>query len=539
MASAYPADAVSKAAELGALRRECQNLFERLTGVLGKVHHALHGIGGDFACLSQLVGDVGSARRESGALRVACSHLAEQLRCAHSAISTVDLTNAISDGLDAVETLRRECRQLNAIASMTRVTGYSVNIEAIEDYIVTLRGMIQRLSHTTTAVHEGLSSIGLAVRQATAQLGTAASCARRAIDQQAGDQAAPAMEEICGAAIILAEQLRENTQVNTGILMTGIQFSDAFAQRLDHIETILTAAETKPSAAVLATAQISALVSDATRMLSATRDALEQLGTVGQSAVRALTGDTGAQATKLLAVWRAELDDGHQIEQLVAPALNGAMDAVQNINSSIADARENLETLSSTALEVSLATVNAGLLARRSGSAKSAMDVLSTTVRERAHACNELNGRCRTNFGRIDEITQNADFGRLTADAGHLSELIARADADLVLAAEMFSRLEALQEAAHKAALTLQHSVDEGLHALSGLPELISRIATYAPRVGARQLSPDDAAALAPFAAIYTMDREREVHAELVGSLPPAAIPAAQLGEQTLDDIFF
>src|SRR5690606_24450494 len=135
MASAGPANAVSKPAELGALRHQCQDLFERLTGVLGKVHHALHGIGGDFGRLSQLVDDVGSARRESGALRIACSRLAEQLRCAHSAISTVDLTNAISDGLDAVETLRRECRQLNAIASMTRVTGYSVNIEAIEDYI--------------------------------------------------------------------------------------------------------------------------------------------------------------------------------------------------------------------------------------------------------------------------------------------------------------------------------------------------------------------------------------------------------------------
>src|SRR5690606_23875393 len=180
---------------------------------------------------------------------------------------------------------------------------------------------------------------------------------------------------------------------------------------------------------------------------SATRDALEQLGTVGQSAVRALTGDTGAQATKLLAVWRAELDDGHQIEQLVAPALNGAMDAVQNINSSIADARENLETLSSTALEVSLATVNAGLLARRSGSAKSAMDVLSTTVRERAHACNELNGRCRTNLARSDEITKHEHFGCHTADAGHPSEVIAGAAVELVRAAEMFLRMPALQEA--------------------------------------------------------------------------------------------
>lgn len=539
MASAGPADAMSKSAELGVLRQECQGLFERLTGVLGKVQHALHGIGGDVGRLSQLVDDVGNARSDSGALRLACSHLAEQLHNAHSAISTVDLTNAISDGLDAVETLRRECRQLNAIASMTRVTGYSVNIEAIEDYIVTLRGMIQRLSHTTTAVHEGLSSIGLAVRQATGQLGTTASCAQRAIDQQAGDQAIPVMDDICAAAVTLAEQLRESTHTNTGILMTGIQFSDAFAQRLDHIETILAAAESTPPASVLAAAQISALVSDATRMLAATREALEQLGTVGQSAVRSLTGDTGARTTKLLACWRAELDDGHQIEQLVGPALSGAMDAVRNINSSIADARENLETLSSTALEVSLATVNAGLLARRSGSAKSAMDVLSTTVRERAHACNELNGRCRTNFGRIDEITQNADFDRLTTEAGQLSELITRADADLVLAAEMFSRLEALQEAAHKAALVLQHSVDDGLHALSGLPELISRIATYAPRAGARQVSPDDAAALAPFAAIYTMDREREVHAELAGSSFPACAPITQTGEQTMDDIFF
>src|SRR5690606_31467407 len=107
------------------------------------------------------------------------------------------------------------------IASMTRVTGYSVNIDAIEDYIVTLRGMIQRLSSTTMAVQDDLASIGTAVRQATGQLGSAVSCARMAIGERGQDLPAQEMGDICGSARSLAEQMRGHTQANTGVLMTG------------------------------------------------------------------------------------------------------------------------------------------------------------------------------------------------------------------------------------------------------------------------------------------------------------------------------
>ncbi|WP_148043709.1 hypothetical protein [Paracoccus methylarcula] len=537
-----PADvAITASASTGltGLRRTSQGRFEQLTEVLGRVHRALHGIGGDFDRLTRLVDEVGAARGGTGALRDACSSLAELLGAAHAAISVPDLSHAIVDGLDAVETLRRECRQLNAIASMTRVTGYSLDIDAIEDYIVTLRGMIERLSSTTMAVQEGLVSIGTAVRQATGQLGTAASCARMAMDAQRQERTVPEMEAVCGSAGTLAEQLRGSTQSNTAVLMTGIQFSDAFAQRLDHIETILQAADAEPPAAALAAAQISALAADASEMLAATQVALEQLGTIGQAAADSLTGDTGAQAAQLLAGWRAELDDGHQIERLVAPALEGAMAAVENIDTVIADARGNLETLSSTALEVSLATVNAGLLARRSGSAKSAMDVLSTTVRERADACNELHHRCRSSFGRIDSHTQQADFSQLSAEAGQLSTLIARADADLALASEMFARLEAMQQAARQSAATLQHAVDDGLQLLASLPELIAEIEAHVPKGADAVLAPEDAAMLVPFQSLYTMDREREIHAGLVGETLRSATAAPVAEPQTLDDIFF
>lgn len=524
---------------LSGLRRESQGPFELLTAVLGKVHQTLVGIGGDFGRLTKLVDEVGTARGVSCALRTTCMSLADHLATAHSAISSPELAHALKDGLAAVESLQRECRQLSAIASMTRVTGHSVNIDAIEDYIVTLRGMIQRLATTTLAVQDGLGSMDIAVKQAAGQLGDAANCARMAIDGREDGEAPPEMDGIGGTVLQLSERLRASTLSNTGVLMNGIQFSDAFAQRLEHIEVILNAVEAEPLAAALAAAQITALVDDSLEMLSHTRGALEQLGAVGQSAADSLAGDMGAQAAQMLDVWRTELADAHQIERLVGPALTAAMSAVGNIDTAITTARQNFETLSATALDVSLATVNAGLLAMRSGAAKAAMDVLSTTVRESAHACSELNSRCRTRFATIDNHTQNADFSQLTAQAEKLSALIAKADKDLELASEMFARLESMQNTAGQSAVALQKAVQEGLMVLDGLPGLISATASHAPKVASTIMPPNGAEVLQRFDSLYTMVREREIHASLVGTASPADADVGAAEPQSMDDIFF
>lgn len=522
--------------DLGDLRKKSQAQFELLTEVLGKVHQALGGIGGDFDCLMILVNEVETARAGSGGLQTLCASLADHLGSAHSALSANELSRAIADGLDAVETLQLECRQLSAIASMTRVTGHSVKIDAIEDYIVSLRGMIQRLASSTLAVQDGLGSIGNAVRHAIGQLGEASSRAHAANTDRTERMDAPAMDDIGVTVRDLSEQLKVTTQSNTGVLMTGIQFSDAFAQRLDHAETILHAAQDEYSFNLLAAAQITALTADAMDMLTATQRALEKLGFVGQTAVESLAGDTGERTTELLAVWRAELDESNKVERHVAPALEAAMKAVKNIDAAIGASRQNLQTLSETALEVSLATVNAGLLAMRSGTAKSAMNVLSTTVRERAHACSELKSRCLNNFAKIDTHTQNADFNQLAAEAEQLRNLIICADADLKLASEMFARLKAMQRTAETSAMTLQTAVEEGLKVLTEIPDYITRITSYIPNVRSGELTPDEIAAFARFETLYTMDSEREVHTRLTG------VPLVSLetqASQSMDDIFF
>lgn len=522
--------------DLAALRRESQAQFERLTEVLGRVNHALYDIGGDLDSLMALVDEVETARSYSGTLHGVCVGLSEHLSTAHCALNSSELSRAIGDGLDAVETLQLECRQLSAIASMTRVTGHSVRIDAIEDYIVSLRGMIQRLALSTHSVQDGLCSISKAVRRAITELGTASSRAHAANEDWMQGFDAPQIDNIGGAVRGLSEQLSVTTQSNTGVLMTGIQFSDAFAQRLDHAQTILCAAEGEASLNLLAAAQIAALTGDANDMLKATRTALEKLGAVGQTAVQSLAGDTGERASELLAIWHAELDESNKVERLVAPALEAAMKAVKNIDAAIGASRENLQALSDTALEVSLATVNAGLLAMRSGTAKSAMNVLSTTVRERANACSDLKTRCLDSFAKIDAQTQNADFNQLAAEAEQLRNLIIRADADLKLATEMFARLDAMQHTAQNSAMTLQCAVEDGLEVLAGIPDYIKHIVSHMPNVGPMELTATEVAAFAKFEPLYTMDIERDIHAKLTGI--PLGSSASQ-ESQSMDDIFF
>ncbi|WP_410218024.1 hypothetical protein [Paracoccus sp. (in: a-proteobacteria)] len=522
---------------LSELRRTSQAHFEQLTDVLGEVHGGLGAIATDVARLNGLLAEVGQARQDVGQVRLACITLADHLVRSHAAITASTLPPALADGTDAAETLRLECRQLRAIASMTRVAGRAANVEGIEAYIVSLRTMIQRLEDTSQVMREGLRSVATAVTGAATYLADASLCARRALEPRHAVRASVDLQELSSVTGMLMTRLGTSTQDNTGVLMNGIQFSDAFAQRLQHVEIILDAAQGRAGPQRLASAQLAALCLDAEMLLKSTQAALQNLGTDGQSAARALAGDIGGQAAGVLADWQSELDDGQTLDGLVTPALRGAMATVEAIDAAMEASARHLETLSATAQEVRLAAVNSGLLARRSGSGsgKTAMAVLSTTVQERAQVCSGLNLRCRSSFRTITELTGQAGFALLAREAEGLTLHIARARDDLARVSDLFSELDRLKQAAEDSALRLQHAVDRGLGVLSGLPALVARIGHLAiPPAGEVSGMPDPAE-LEVFRNLYTMDREREVHAQLIGAEPEITVAP----EQSMEDIFF
>lgn len=532
---------ISADINLSALRLESQERFERLTEVLVQVRKSLSEIAEDTDRLASLISEIEIARDGSDELQTACHRLSHLLTGTRQALATSDLTEAIAEGLYGTETLERECRHLRAIASMTRVTGHSVRIEAIEEYILNLREMIQSLGISTFKVQNGLLSVRSAIGCATELLGDAALRAERAIVAECVGGPPDTTNSIENVAKSLSAQLRESMSANTQIFMKGIQFSDAFAQRLQHVEIILAEGANIPAASTLGRAQISAMATDARTVLTTTQEALEQLRSVGQSAAAALAGDTGEQASRLLTAWREELSGGQHIERMVAPRLEEAKSAVTSIEDAVDAAKDNLETLSMTALDVTLATVNAGLLARRSGSAKAAMDVLSVTVRERADACSEMNAICRASFADIERLIREADFSQLGTSIRELHDLLFQGSENLNVAAEMFQRLESMRYRTEQGAIALQHSVDKGLEALASIPDLIDRIdAGVSVFAGTSQVvTAEDAAKLRQFEYLYTMDSEREVHAALVGRNVVAAKSSAVPAEQNLDDILF
>lgn len=522
---------------LAELRRTSQAQFNQFTEVLGEVHGALTGIEADVARLNALLEDVGQARHDVGKVRLACVALAHHLAQSHAAITSDSLPPAMANGMEATRAMGLECRQLRAIASMTRVAGCAANIDGVETYIANLRAMIQRLEETSGVMQDGLRSISTAVQDASSYLNHASICARDALAQRtvadADTRGDP--QDLSAVTGALIARLGASIRNNTGILMNGIQFSDAFAQRLEHVVEILDAARGRSGPRVLASAQLAALCADAETLLATTRAALQNLGADGQSAAQALSGDIGGRAAEVLADWRAELDDGQTLDRLVTPALRSAVTTVATIDTAMSVSARDLATLSDTALEVRLAAVNARLLAGRAGGGKTAMALLSGTVQEKAQICSGLNQRCRDSFESISALMEQAGFTQLAQQSEGLSRHIEQAHADLTRVADLFSELERLKNAAGNGAVKLQEALDRGLALLSALPGLITDIASHVGPDMPSGLNMAQRAELEEFANCYTMEREREIHAEVTGT----ELLRGDQAEQTVEDIFF
>lgn len=93
-----------------------------------------------------------------------------------------------------------------------------------------------------------------------------------------------------------------------------------------------------------------------------------------------LAGDIGGEAEALIEGLSTELAQAERLERLLGPALAAALEAAGAVRTRVSEARSDFARLLDTAEGITLASINAGLLADRSGMSKAAMDVLSRTV---------------------------------------------------------------------------------------------------------------------------------------------------------------
>ncbi|MGY6634401.1 MAG: hypothetical protein ACXIU8_11755 [Alkalilacustris sp.] len=537
---AYPGAAVSDTAgrRVAAARQHCITAFaavaERLSGVHGDAMALTTQAGALRAMLEQ--SDLGTdpladVRAALAGLRTAMD------RASANDCDGMPLMQAGS-ALSAIQT---EARRLSAISSLTLIAAQSLGAAGLRDYVEGLRKLKDRLGDDATKLQQGLGSvIGSRQRVAAAIALANGALDRAAIDLAAdeGDGAADAAQAALTAVTDLERTLHTATGRETKALIAAIQFSDSMAQRLEHVETILgMAAGREEAVAALVVAQLAAIAEDARAVCATADSALVRLArTAGDTRVALQAQTEGSGVALLLRRQRDSIGRVVACEETLGPALLEAAGAAGEIEGALTEALRRFEALGGSADRITLSAINATLLSARTGSAKGPLAVLAEAVREGAQVCTQRADICRGAMAVLaDSLDAQAFAAFGTAMEGFRTAVTAcTAQLDAAEAAER--GLGAIRMEVSAAADSLAAAAADARRALAAIGPQLAALADAGTGPAAGSVDPEQ---LRSILGIYTMDREREVHAALCNepvSVPagrpgPASEPAAGTGE--------
>jgi len=526
MENGKEADAAAR--RVAAARQSCVARFGRVAERLSDVHGSAVALTAQAADLRGLLETGRLDMDPLAGVRDAVSALQEAVR--RGQLTTLDETS-LTRARTALEILLREARRLAVVATQTRVTAESLRVGTLAEYIEGLHRLRQTLRQDATGLAEGLEAVVAAHRRlgrATQHASEALDRARRDLSTEAGVVAALEVKDARAAVVTLEDALRIATGSETRGLIEAIQFCDAMSQRLQHVEAMLGAARGRERAvAALAAAQLRALAEDAEAVCGAADGSLARLASVAgeaRSTLLAQAGDGGL--ARLLRQQRDSIDLAAACESTLSPALAEAAAAAVEIEERLQEAVRLFANLGTSATMINLSAINATLLLSQSASVRAPLAVLAGSVRESAHNCACGSDMCRRAMETLScglDPSAFADFD--TALVGY-REAVADCTAQVTAAEAAERRLAQIRAAVAGAAESLVATAGQARDALAAVvPELTALSAIVAHDGEA----PVDAGALRDLAGLYTMQRERDVHAVLCGEAvagPEATQPA-------------
>lgn len=332
-------------------------------------------------------------------------------------------------------------------------------------------------------------------------------------------------------------------------LVGTFQFSDSAAQRLEHVETILARAATAAGAPHqaaferLAAAQLQALERDTTDILTLLEDSFQTIEGLGGGFVAELATQR-AEVEPLLAAQDRAFGQLNSALGTVMPTLQGIIARSAGFEAQIDLLHERLENLSSIGQTIGLAGVNSHLEAARAEVGQKELTYIAMSVKETAQlALKTFADTART----LERLRASFDTGEFSALQDGMNQL----EGDLKQIAEGLDQartrqalLSRLEDETRTETAALSRLAVSGRQMTSGLVQTILRIEALGALLREGLAATPDLSCLAEIAPIYTMDREREIHAEVLG-LPPelagfgAADLAAAAPQESLDSILF
>jgi hypothetical protein len=306
---------------------------------------------------------------------------------------------------------------------------------------------------------------------------------------------------------------------------------------MEHIEALAA----RPELAALTKAQLEALAEDTQAAIAETGTRVAHLTDLaGEAAGHFREDGMAADALRKAKVHHAALDTAVKQAASVSRAANVVREGAEVLHRSMQVAREALSSLQGQSEDIGLSAINSLLLARGDELTSKTMSNLASAVGEHArHTTSEL-AECKRLMERLTEGSDTMASSVVT-HAEALDAILANAKADLAAEDVRAADRRAGETSALQSVTDLERALDDARDAIGALRSVPERLTARAAGLGAAATAPDPATA-DDVRAIYTMQRERDVHDAVMGvevRQEPATHAPDATDEQDLDDIFF
>lgn len=420
---------------------------------------------------------------------------------------------------------------INAGANSTAMDGFIEELRAVPTQIRSAVDLLlTRLEKVHVVVEEATETahVGLAAMLGARDTLTAQSEASQAVFQQI-TQARQAIDT-------LGQRFLSESQDQTKVLVRGFQYSDFFAQRLDHVAQMLSwEDELGPSVRLLAARQLTALAAQGQQTVTDMEQALTQQSQASSAFLGGFTAQSKRGAAgngQLRGIFGTVLTTRDQALPVIAKSVAASRQVLEEIERST----ESFATLVTMSGVMDLAAINARVRAAREDKGRAAMAFLSSAVIEGASACREVLAKASAGLAKVAAVQDAQMLDQLVACVARFTAAFDACQQGLTAAearaADLAVALTEVSDLIGRSETMLQNC----LSTAAVLRQIVAELASFGEQVDAGLTAPRAWPDLSRIYDIYTIQDERDEHDRLLGREMTAPPPKPPL---ELDDIFF
>lgn len=464
-----------------------------------------------------------SAERLSESMLEAIQRLDPDLAC-------VNLKNAYQ----ALDDVSPQSRKLSIVASFSAITSASLGGKGLDHHVVLMRELSSSLVKDCEAVSEGVQQIETAVQNAGQRISNGLTIMNQlegrlktALVSGADNNVLDTISERTRTA---SDALLETTRQNMRELIGNMQFSDAFAQRLEHAVTMLS--NDMPGGRRIASAQVRQLVIDQNEVSQQILTVLCGLHMVCRDASTVFhDGGFGAEADSAIENSRRALEIAVQEGAHIDEAVREAQMQLDMIRKTNLATDEMFNALRRTFAQMKQSAINAALRSRTSGAAAKPLMTLASEVQTIADETGLKIAIVETNLQTLGLLGKLKAFDMLMIASQDFQRVAAKC-------AQLRSYVDAVRtslENAMQRSQSLAAHIKDAEAVLAPINDISNRLALEADALeeyAKDQREPNEKENAALF-DLYTMDRERVLHAEIF-PLPETALEKAP--DMEIDD---